>query len=42
MYVIFYQRSNSVISDFGICDSETLDKYILLFVCTCTVVSFGI
>ena len=22
----FYQRSNSVISDFGICDSETLDK----------------
>ena len=22
----FYQRSNSVISDFGICDNETLDK----------------
>ena len=26
MYVIFIKGSNSVISDFSICDSETLDK----------------
>ena len=27
----FYQRSNSVISDFGICDNETLDKIHSIF-----------
>ena len=34
----FYQRSNSIIHDFYVCDSETLDS----LVCTCMDVNYGI
>ena len=40
--VIFIKESNSVISDFGFVIMKHWTKYILLFVCTCTVVNFGI